>query len=164
MGYDTRDLSQALPRMGDREFGRRYSQQWETGRRLIPRQRSFSELSVRTDSSDAKGQGQRQSNPVLLVGALQSELQSPTRNASAIDSYIRKIYAICLESRKQAARFVTAGLVPVLIHILKTRAADGLDVEIVLITLGTIAYVFSLFPSSVSHSFHLPRFLVSLPQ
>lgn len=139
LAYDMRNLGQALPRMDSRESQRGYSRQWETKRRIPQRQTSSSHLSVRTESSNATSQGQGQSSPVLLVGALQTELDSPTRNMSAIDSYIVKIYAACLESRKEAAKFVTAGLVPVLIHILKTRAANGLGVEIVLITLGTIA-------------------------
>lgn len=69
---------------------------------------------------------------------------------AAIDNHLAKIQYLASQSCKDAQRLVTAGAVPTLIHLLKTRAADSIGLDIVLITLGTIAYV---------HSCHQPHVL-----
>lgn len=48
-----------------------------------------------------------------------------------------------MESSKDAQKLVTAGIVPTVILLLKARAIDGIRLEIVLATLGTLAYVFT---------------------
>lgn len=76
-------------------------------------------------------------NAVLLVGALQLEVQS-TRSRDVIDSCLVKLHFLA-QSDKGAERLVTAGIVPTLIYLLKIRAADGEALEIVLACLGLVA-------------------------
>ncbi|EEB94449.1 hypothetical protein MPER_06736 [Moniliophthora perniciosa FA553] len=78
-------------------------------------------------------------NPVLVAGALQAEVKQ-RRDAQAIDEYLMKIYLLASQSDKMAQKVITAGVIPTLIHLLKTRAAADERLESVLITLGTLAY------------------------
>ncbi|KAL0564492.1 hypothetical protein V5O48_017553, partial [Marasmius crinis-equi] len=78
-------------------------------------------------------------SPRLLVQALQTEVKQGRRKES-MDGYLIKMYEGALESDKEAFKLVAAGAVPLLIHLLKTRAADDYGVELVLITLGTLAH------------------------
>ncbi|KAJ8085539.1 hypothetical protein PM082_004357 [Marasmius tenuissimus] len=78
-------------------------------------------------------------SPHFLVQTLQSEVKAGRRRES-IDVHLIKMYECAVESDKDAFRLVNAGAVPLLIHLLKTRAADEYGVELILITLGTLAY------------------------
>ncbi|KAJ7579671.1 hypothetical protein C8J56DRAFT_963325 [Mycena floridula] len=122
--------------------------QWEEGqRRMTARQSSMrmvryppDQLSIQTDSF---GSGEQHSigtlNPTLLVGALQSDVKEG-QDLDAIDNHLAKIQFLVSQSEKEAEKLVTAGVVPTLIHLLKTRAADGEGLDIILITLGYIAH------------------------
>ncbi|KAG7441524.1 uncharacterized protein BT62DRAFT_974685 [Guyanagaster necrorhizus] len=77
-------------------------------------------------------------NAVFLVGALQLEVQS-TRSRDMIDSCLVKVHFLA-QSEKGAEKLVTAGIVPILIYLLKIRAADGEGLEIVLASLGLVAH------------------------
>lgn len=77
-------------------------------------------------------------SPVLLVGALQAEVKEG-RKRSAIDLYLARIQMLAAQSDKNAQRLITAGAVPTLIHLLKIRAATSDGLEVVLITLGSLA-------------------------
>ncbi|KAK7046115.1 hypothetical protein VNI00_007118 [Paramarasmius palmivorus] len=76
---------------------------------------------------------------MLLVQALQAEVKEG-RNTQSVDGFLHKMYEVAMESEKEAFKLVHAGAVPTLIHLLKTRAAEQYGVEIVLITLGTLAH------------------------
>ncbi|ESK90049.1 hypothetical protein Moror_7888 [Moniliophthora roreri MCA 2997] len=78
-------------------------------------------------------------NPVLVAGALQAEAKQ-RRDPQIIDECLMKIYLLASQSDKTAQKLVTAGVIPTLIHLLKTRAAADERLEAVLITLGTLAY------------------------
>ncbi|KAJ4479387.1 hypothetical protein J3R30DRAFT_2755320 [Lentinula aciculospora] len=134
-------IGQALPRVDSRGPRDSYTRRWELSQRPYnpQRQENFSDaMSVRTASSGSRS-AQGRTSAVLLVGALQTELNG-SRNAGAIDSYVAKIYQSASESYKEAHKLITAGAAPALIHLLKTRAAESDGLEIVLITLGTLAY------------------------
>lgn len=79
-------------------------------------------------------------NPVLLAGALQSEVKEG-RKREVIDMYLVKIQHLVTQSRKAANKLITAGIVHTIIHLLKIRASDGEGLEVVLMTLGILAYV-----------------------
>jgi hypothetical protein len=83
-------------------------------------------------------------NSVLLAGAFHAEV-TEGRNRRAIDNHLTKIYDLALQSDKDAEKLVTAGVIPSLILLLKARAVDFVGLEIVLITLGVLAYVELLF-------------------
>ncbi len=72
------------------------------------------------------------------MGALQSEIKEG-RDRFIIDGYLVKIQILAIGSVKDAQRLVTAGAVPTLIHLLKIRAANMEGLEILLMTLGTLA-------------------------
>ncbi|KAK7032124.1 hypothetical protein VNI00_013298 [Paramarasmius palmivorus] len=78
-------------------------------------------------------------NPVLIAGALQAEVRQ-RRDPHAIDEYLMKIHFLASQSDKSAQKLITAGVIPTLIHLLKTRAAADERLEPVLIALGTLAY------------------------
>uniref|UniRef100_A0A0W0EY35 Putative Six-hairpin glycosidase n=1 Tax=Moniliophthora roreri TaxID=221103 RepID=A0A0W0EY35_MONRR len=78
---------------------------------------------------------------VLLVQALQAEVREG-RKKESVDGYLVKMYEVAMDSEKESYKLVNAGAVPTLIHLLKVRAAEQYGVEIVLITLGTLAYDF----------------------
>jgi hypothetical protein len=63
------------------------------------------------------------------------------RKREVIDDFLARIQQLGLQSHKEAQRLVTAGTVPTLILLLKTRAVDGIGLEAVLITLGILSYV-----------------------
>jgi hypothetical protein len=69
-----------------------------------------------------------------------------------IDGYLDKIQQLALSSHKDAQKLVTAGTIPTLILLLKTRAVDGIGLETVLLTLGILAYVLRCFHVPVSSS------------
>ncbi|KAF8170722.1 armadillo-type protein [Mycena galopus ATCC 62051] len=78
-------------------------------------------------------------NANLLAGALLTEVKEG-RKPEIIDGYLDKIQQLGLRSHKDAQKLVTAGTIPTLILLLKTRAADGIGLETVLLTLGILAY------------------------
>jgi hypothetical protein len=77
-----------------------------------------------------------------VIQALQSEVREG-RKKESVDKYLLKMYEIAIESDEEAFKLVNAGAIPTLIHLLKTRAAEGYGVDLVLIILGTLAYVLS---------------------
>jgi hypothetical protein len=79
-------------------------------------------------------------NPVLVAQALQAEVKD-RRNPRAIDENLMKVYLLGSQSGKTAQRLITAGVIPTLILLLKTRAAADEPLETVLIALGTLACV-----------------------
>jgi hypothetical protein len=76
-------------------------------------------------------------NAKLLAGALLSEVKEG-RKQDVIDPLLIKIQNLGVKSHKDAQRLVTAGTVPSLILLLKTRAATGHGLETVLIALGIL--------------------------
>jgi hypothetical protein len=80
-----------------------------------------------------------ESNPVLLVQALQSEVKE-TRKPEVIDDYLLRIQHRAFNSDRDAERLVTAGVVPVLIQLLKYRGVTGDGLETVMVTLGLVAH------------------------
>ncbi|KAK7018606.1 kinase domain-containing protein [Favolaschia claudopus] len=78
-------------------------------------------------------------NANLLAGALLTEVKDG-RKRDVIDSYLDKIQQLCSKSHKDAQKFVTAGTIPTLITLLKTRAVDGVGLETVLLTLGILSH------------------------
>ncbi|KAL0575730.1 hypothetical protein V5O48_006243 [Marasmius crinis-equi] len=95
-------------------------------------------LKLNSQASSRSTSGARPSS-LLLVQALQAEVKEG-RKKESVDGYLIKIYESALESDKEAFKLVNAGAVPLLIHLLRTRAADDYGVELVLITLGTLAH------------------------
>jgi hypothetical protein len=75
---------------------------------------------------------------VLLAGALRAEVMEG-RKQESIDNYLRKIQFLSSQSDKEAQKLVTAGVVPTVILLLKSRAVDGVRLEVVLTTLGILA-------------------------
>jgi hypothetical protein len=65
-----------------------------------------------------------------------------SRKQDVIDPLLAKIQKLGLKSHKDAQKLVTAGMIPILILLLKTRAVDGVGLEAVLIALGILTYVF----------------------
>ena len=76
---------------------------------------------------------------MLLAGALHAEV-TEGRNHGVINTYLGKAYQLALNS-KEAQKLVTAGIVPTLILLLKTRAVDGVDLLPILKVLGELSYV-----------------------
>jgi hypothetical protein len=76
---------------------------------------------------------------VLLAGALHSEV-TEGRKQDVINDYLHRVQFLCSQSDKDAQRLVTAGIVPTVILLLKARALDAAGLEIILITLGILAY------------------------
>lgn len=79
-------------------------------------------------------------NPVLLAGALHSEVMEG-RKQEVIDDYLRRVQFVSSQSYKETQKLVTAGIVPTVILLLKARAVDTVGLELVLVTLGILAYV-----------------------
>lgn len=63
------------------------------------------------------------------------------RKQDVIDDYLRKVQFVSSQSSKEAQKLVTAGIVPTVILLLKARAVDAVGLELVLMTLGILAYV-----------------------
>nr|GAT54379.1 predicted protein [Mycena chlorophos] len=78
-------------------------------------------------------------NAGLLAGALLTEAKEG-RKPEVIDEYLAKVHTIAMRSPKDVQKLVTAGLIPTLITLLKTRAADGIGLEPVLIALGLLVH------------------------
>ncbi|KAF5353115.1 hypothetical protein D9758_008784 [Tetrapyrgos nigripes] len=80
-------------------------------------------------------------NPVLLAGALQAEVKAG-RKEELVDDYLVKVYHMATASDKNAQKLITAGLIPTLILLLKTRAAtnEGEGLDFVLMALGALAH------------------------
>lgn len=87
-------------------------------------------------------------NATLLVGALLSEVKEG-RKRDVIDSLLSSIQELGLSSDKDAQKLVTAGVLPTLILLLKTRAINGIGLETVLVTLGILTYVHQRFDSKL---------------
>ncbi|KAF7361275.1 Protein kinase domain-containing protein [Mycena sanguinolenta] len=84
-------------------------------------------------------QGRTAPNANLLAGALLTEVKEG-RKPEIIDGYLDKIQRLALKSHKDAQKLVTAGVIPTLILLVKTRAVDGVGLETVLLTLGILAH------------------------
>ncbi|KAK7054735.1 hypothetical protein VNI00_003198 [Paramarasmius palmivorus] len=95
---------------------------------------SISDIGSISGSSNSGG-----ANPVLVAQALQAEVKD-RRNPRAIDENLMKVYLLGSQSDKTAQKLITAGVIPTLILLLKTRAAADEPLETVLIALGTLAY------------------------
>ncbi|KAJ7186748.1 armadillo-type protein [Mycena filopes] len=78
-------------------------------------------------------------SPSLLAGALLTEVREG-RKREVIDDYLDKIQRLGLKSHKDAQKLVTAGTIPTLITLLKTRAVDGVGLETVLLALGILTH------------------------
>ncbi|KAK0211892.1 hypothetical protein IW262DRAFT_1412274 [Armillaria fumosa] len=99
-------------------------------------------LSAESEGLSGTGSSSSLSHPpnaILLVGALQAEVQT-TRRRAFIDNCLSKIQYVATQCDKGAQKLVTAGAVPVLIHLLKIRAAEPDGLEVVLTTLGLVAH------------------------
>ncbi|KAJ6602491.1 hypothetical protein DFH09DRAFT_1124971 [Mycena vulgaris] len=92
--------------------------------------------SVRSQPSTVSGTAP---NATLLAGALLSEVKEG-RKREVIDGYLDKIQRLGLRSHKDAQKLVTAGTIPTLILLLKTRAVDGMGLETVLLALGILTH------------------------
>jgi hypothetical protein len=75
---------------------------------------------------------------VLLAGALHAEVTEGKRQ-ELINDYLRRIRILLSQSDKDAQALVTAGVVPTVILLLKSRAISGVGLDVVLATLGTLA-------------------------
>jgi hypothetical protein len=80
------------------------------------------------------------SNAVLLAGALHAEV-TEGRKQDVIDDYLHKVQLLCSESDKEAQKLITAGIVPTVILLLKSRAVTSVGLEMVISTLGILASV-----------------------
>ncbi|KAJ7183441.1 kinase-like domain-containing protein, partial [Mycena filopes] len=78
-------------------------------------------------------------NATLIVGALLAEIKEG-RQRDVIDPLISNIQKLGRRSHKDAQKLVTAGAIPALILLLKTRAVYGIGLEIVLIALGVLTH------------------------
>jgi hypothetical protein len=67
------------------------------------------------------------------------------RKVDIIDRHLATVIQIASVSTKEAQKLVTAGTVPTLIRLLKARAVDAVGLEVVLMALGVLAYVFISF-------------------
>lgn len=74
-----------------------------------------------------------------MVQGLQTEVRE-TRKADEINSYLTRIQHTALQSDRDAQRLVTAGVVPILIQLLKIRGAAGDGLEGVMVALGLVAH------------------------
>ncbi|KAG8939687.1 hypothetical protein FRC00_013635, partial [Tulasnella sp. 408] len=75
---------------------------------------------------------------ILVAGALDAEITGG-RNRDVIDGYLQVIQQLATESQREAEKLVSAGVVPTLILLLKSRAMDGQGLDLVLKTLGILA-------------------------
>ncbi|KAG8907596.1 hypothetical protein FRB99_003520 [Tulasnella sp. 403] len=107
---------------------------------LMSPERPGSVLSSSTDSRTGPIPPSRPS-PVIITGALHSEINEG-RKREVIDKYLIMTLQMVseAESEKEAQKFITAGIIPTLISLLKSRAVDGIGLEIVLKTLGMMAH------------------------
>ncbi|KAG9024880.1 hypothetical protein FRB95_010941 [Tulasnella sp. JGI-2019a] len=76
---------------------------------------------------------------VIVAGALLSEI-TEGRKQEVIDRYLHLTQQLISQSEEEAQRFITAGIVPTLILLVKARAVDGVGIEIALKTLGMLAH------------------------
>ncbi|KDQ13809.1 hypothetical protein BOTBODRAFT_33247 [Botryobasidium botryosum FD-172 SS1] len=95
-------------------------------------------LSVRSGSK-ATSITPNKPSAVLLVGALQAEINEG-RKQDVIDHYLHSIEQLIVESEKEAEKLITAGIIPTLIHLLKSRAVDGIGLDMILKLLGHLSY------------------------
>ena len=77
---------------------------------------------------------------MLLAKALLAEVKEG-RKQEVIDDYLDKVQFLCLQSPKEAQKLVTAGIVPTVLLLLQARSIEGVGLELVLVTLGILAYV-----------------------
>jgi len=70
-----------------------------------------------------------------------SQSHQTGRKPEVIDDYLLRAQFLSLQSSKEVQKLVTAGIVPTIILLLKSRAVDAAGLEIVLMTLGLLAYV-----------------------
>ena len=75
---------------------------------------------------------------VLIAAALNGEVAAG-RNRDAIDDQLVNVHRLASQSDKECQKLITAGIIPTLITLLKTRAGDGIGLEVVLMTLGLVA-------------------------
>ncbi|KAJ7629388.1 hypothetical protein DFH06DRAFT_719248 [Mycena polygramma] len=92
--------------------------------------------SIRSQPNSTGGTGP---NATLLAGALLTEVKEG-RKREVIDGYLDRMQRLGLTSHKDAQKLVTAGTIPTLILLLKTRAVDGIGLETVLLTLGILTH------------------------
>ncbi|KAJ7738141.1 armadillo-type protein [Mycena metata] len=78
-------------------------------------------------------------NATLIVGALLAEIKEG-RQRDVVDPLIANIQKLGRRSHKDAQKLVTAGAIPALILLLKTRAVYGIGLEIVLVALGVLTH------------------------
>ncbi|KAG8977118.1 hypothetical protein FRB94_000927 [Tulasnella sp. JGI-2019a] len=99
--------------------------------------------SVLTERNDGRWQPSTVSSTrhsaVIVAGALLSEIIDG-RKREVIDRYLRFTQQLISQSEEEAQRFITAGIVPTLILLVKARAVDGVGIEIALKTLGMLAH------------------------
>lgn len=76
---------------------------------------------------------------VLVIGALQSEVKNG-RHPEIIDMYLMRVQYLALQSTKFAQKLVTAGIVPMVIDLLKSRAGSGVGLDLALTTLGVLTH------------------------
>ncbi len=89
-------------------------------------------------------------NAILLVSALQAEVKTTCRQAF-VDNCLFRIQYVTTKCDEGAQALVRAGAVPMLIHLLEIRAAEPDGLEVVLTTLGLVAYVVLFVSPLVSH-------------
>ncbi|KAG8952318.1 hypothetical protein FRC04_004746 [Tulasnella sp. 424] len=75
---------------------------------------------------------------IIVAGALDAEIGG-ARKREVIDSYLEIVQQLATESQRDAEKLITAGVVPNLILLLKSRAMDGQGLAVVLKTLGILA-------------------------
>ncbi|KAF7360950.1 Protein kinase domain-containing protein [Mycena sanguinolenta] len=79
-------------------------------------------------------------NAAIIVGALVSEVNAD-RKPETIDTLLLSVQELGLKSDKEAQQLVAAGAISPLVVLLKARAAaDGVGLEIVLMTLGILIH------------------------
>ncbi|KAG8990599.1 hypothetical protein FRB94_010496 [Tulasnella sp. JGI-2019a] len=76
---------------------------------------------------------------VRVASAIHQEL-AEGRKRETIDEYLLLTQELVSQSEKETQKFITAGIIPNLVLLVKTRAADGQGIEIVLKTLGMLAH------------------------
>ncbi|KAG8870707.1 hypothetical protein FRB97_009461, partial [Tulasnella sp. 331] len=75
---------------------------------------------------------------VNIALALHAEVEEG-RSIEAIDHYLVMVRELISQSEKEVPKFITAGVVPTLITLVKSRASHRIGIEIVLKTLGMLA-------------------------
>ncbi|KAJ7058399.1 hypothetical protein C8F01DRAFT_1148089, partial [Mycena amicta] len=100
---------------------------------------NFESMSIRSVPSTTSTATAPNAN--LLAGALLSEVKDGQRKAEIIDPLLEKIYRIGLRSEKETQKLITAGVIPTLIILLRTRAVDGIGLGKLLVALGILMYV-----------------------